>query len=156
MSTLAAFTSNGTLPAACTASVWNNTPRSRAILPISAIGCRTPTSLFAAMMLIRIVRSVMAARSRSRSTRPSRFTGRYVTSKPSFSRCLHVSMTALCSVTTVIRWFPFSRYMWAAPLIARLSDSVAPLVNTISFAVAPINSAHCLCATSTASSPSPP
>ncbi len=63
-----------------------------------------------------------------------------------------MSITALCSVTTVIRWLPFSRYMWAAPLIARLSDSVAPLVKTISLAVAPIRSATCLRATSTASS----
>ena len=63
-----------------------------------------------------------------------------------------MSMTALCSVTTVMMWLPFSRYMWAAPLIARLSDSVAPLVKTISFAVAPISAATCLRATSTASS----
>ncbi len=61
-------------------------------------------------------------------------------------------MTALCSVTSVMMWLPFSRYMWAAPLIARLFDSVAPLVKTISFAVAPISAATCLRATSTASS----
>ena len=44
-------------------------------------------------------------------------------------------MTALCSVTAVMMWLPFSRYISATPLIARLSDSVAPLVKTISFGV---------------------
>ena len=35
----------------------------------------------------------------------------------------------------VMMWLPFSRYISATPLIARLSDSVAPLVKTISFGV---------------------
>ncbi len=63
-----------------------------------------------------------------------------------------MSSTALCSVTTVMMWSPFSRYIRAAPLMARLSDSVAPLVKTISRAVAPISPAICLRAASTASS----
>jgi hypothetical protein len=41
-------------------------------------------------------------------------------------------------------------------LIARLFDSVAPLVKMISFALAPIRSATCLRAASTASSASQP
>jgi hypothetical protein len=41
-------------------------------------------------------------------------------------------MTALCSVTQVMMWLPFSRYISAAPLIARLFASVAPLVKMIS------------------------
>src|SRR4051812_41057064 len=53
-------------------------------------------------------------------------------------------------------WLPFSRYISATPLIARLSDSVAPLVNTISLALAPMRSATCLRAFSTASSASQP
>ncbi len=67
-----------------------------------------------------------------------------------------MSITALCSVTHVMMWLPFSRYISAAPLIARLSDSVAPLVKTISFAFAPMRSATCLRALSTASSASHP
>ncbi len=67
-----------------------------------------------------------------------------------------MSITALCSVTHVMMWFPFSRYISATPLIARLSDSVAPLVNTISFGLAPMRSAICLRAFSTASSASHP
>ena len=46
-----------------------------------------------------------------------------------------MSSTALCSVTAVMMWLPFSRYISATPLIARLSVSVAPLVKTISFGV---------------------
>jgi len=55
------FTSIGTLPIACTASEWKITPRSRHSLPISAIGCSTPISLLAAMIVTRIVLSPMAA-----------------------------------------------------------------------------------------------
>jgi hypothetical protein len=65
-------------------------------------------------------------------------------------------MTALCSVTHVIAWLPFSRYISATPLIARLFDSVAPLVKMTSLALAPIRSATCLRAFSTASSASQP
>ncbi len=136
--------------------MWKRIPFSFAIAPISAIGCSTPISLFAAMIVTRIVLSVIAARNWSRSMSPSFFTGRYVTRKPSFSRRLQVSMTALCSVTAVMMWSPFSRYIDAAPLIARLSDSVAPLVKTISFALAPMRSATCLRPCSTASSASQP
>ena len=40
-------------------------------------------------------------------------------------------------------WLPFSRYISATPLMARLSLSVAPEVKMISFAVAPISLAIC-------------
>src|SRR5580692_10002379 len=70
------FTSIGILPMACVASVWKIIPRSRQSLPISAMGCTTPISLFAAMMLTRMVLSSMARFSSSRSTRPSFCTGR--------------------------------------------------------------------------------
>ena len=65
-------------------------------------------------------------------------------------------MTALCSVTQVMTWLPFSRYISATPLIARLFASVAPLVKMISLALAPIRSATFLRASSTASSASHP
>ena len=45
-----------------------------------------------------------------------------------------MSRTALCSVATVTRWLPLARRARATPLMARLSDSVAPLVKTISLA----------------------
>ncbi len=41
---------NGTLPTACTASVWKRIPFSFAIAPISAIGWMTPISLLAVMI----------------------------------------------------------------------------------------------------------
>ncbi len=54
-------------------------PFSFAIAPISAIGWMTPISLLAVMIEMRIVLSVIAARSSSRLMRPSFCTGRYVT-----------------------------------------------------------------------------
>jgi hypothetical protein len=116
---------------------------------ISAIGCTTPISLLALMIGMRIVLSVTARRRSSRLIR--RHLRLQVGDAVAFflSR-LQVSMTALCSVTHVMMWFPFSRYISATPLIARLSDSVAPLVNTTSFAFAPISSA------TRAASPPPP
>ena len=67
---------NGTLPTICTASVWKRIPFSFAIAPISAIGWITPISLLAAMIVTRIVLSVIAAFSSSRLMRPSFCTGR--------------------------------------------------------------------------------
>ncbi len=106
MSMFIACTSTGTLPTACTASVWKRTPFSWQILPISAIGWMTPISLLANMIETRIVfsgPSVTMARFRSsRSISPSAITGRYVTRKPCFSSFLQVSRMALCSVTWVM------------------------------------------------------
>jgi hypothetical protein len=53
-------------------------------------------------------------------------------------------------------WSPLSAYISATPLIARLSDSVAPEVNMISFGSAPITRATCSRARSTASSAAQP
>ena len=50
-----------------------------------------------------------------------------------------MSSTALCSVCAVMMWLPRSLWNSAAPLIARLSDSVAPDVQTISLPDAPIS-----------------
>jgi hypothetical protein len=60
-STFSAFTSSGTLPAACAASVWKNTPRRLHSAPISASGCTTPISLLMAMIDTSAVSSRMAA-----------------------------------------------------------------------------------------------
>ena len=53
-------------------------------------------------------------------------------------------------------WFPFWRYIRAAPRIARSSDSVAPLVKTISLSAAFIADATWWRASSTAASASHP
>ncbi len=58
----------------------------------------------------------------------------------------------MCSVASVMMWLPLGRSALATPLIARLFDSVAPLVKMISFALAPMSAATCRRAASTASS----
>ena len=73
MSTLSRLTSNGTLPTACTASVWKRRPSPCAIAPISAIGWMTPISLLAAMIVTRIVLSVIAGRQLVEDRRGRRF-----------------------------------------------------------------------------------
>ena len=132
-------------------------PFSFAIFPISFIGLIVPISLLASMIEMRMVLSVMACRTSSGLTKPVLSTGRYVTLMPRFvSRAFAVSRTARCSVRPVMIWSPFSRYISTTPLSARLSDSVAPLVKTISLGSAWINRASCFRAFSTASSASHP
>jgi hypothetical protein len=53
-------------------------------------------------------------------------------------------------------WLPFFLYIWATPLRARLSLSVAPEVKIISLAPAPMRLAICSRASSTAFSASHP
>ena len=43
----------------------------------------------------------------------------------------------MCSAAEVTRWLPFRFMAWAAPLIARLFDSVAPEVKMISLGFGP-------------------
>lgn len=101
----------------------------------------------------------MAASSSSREIIPFVCTGRYVISKPSSESFLHESRTHLCScsrlfirnrtgnnrkkltVCVVMTWFFFSLWKRATPLMDMLLVSVAPDVNTRSFASAPIRSA---------------
>ena len=138
-----ACTLTGILPTACTPSVWKSTPRSRH--SFADLRDRLNDADFIVREHDRDQHRLLVdggLRS-SRSIRPSAFTGKYVTRRPDFSRCLHVSSTALCSVTAVMMWLPFSRYISATPLSARLFDSVAPEVKIISFAVAPISFAIC-------------
>src|SRR5438552_16206360 len=60
-------------------------------------------------------------------------------------------------MTVVTMWLPFSRYISATPLRARLIASVPPDVKTSSFGSrAPINAASCSRARSTAASASQP
>ena len=81
----------------------------------------------------------------SGSTTPIASTGRYVTcASPCFSSRRQGSRTARCSVTVVTMWSPFSRYISTTPLIARLSASVPPEVQTSSLGSrAPISRASC-------------
>src|SRR5438309_11309838 len=66
-------------------------------------------------------------------------------------------MLARCSMTVVTMWLPFSLYISAAPLRARLIASVPPEVNTSSFGSrAPISVAILPRAASTAPSASHP
>ena len=69
----------GTLPPACTASVWTVTPRRRHISAISLIGKSTPGSLFAHITDTMAVSSLRLASSRSRSSIPAPSTGSSVT-----------------------------------------------------------------------------
>src|SRR6266404_5541604 len=132
-------------------------PFSLASLPIAAISWIVPISLFAYITEIRIVLSVSAWRIASSSTRPSGRTGTYVTSKPWRSRRLQTSRLARCSIAVVTMWLPFSRYISATPLRARLMASVPPEVNTSSLGSrAPISFAICSRALSTPPSASQP
>src|SRR2546422_9053472 len=54
-SILSFCTSTGILPTACTPSTAKNTPCSFAILPISAMGLMMPISLFAYMIVVKMV-----------------------------------------------------------------------------------------------------
>ena len=118
--------------------MWKTTPRSWQSRPISAIGLIVPTSLLAAMIDTRTVRSVRASATASAETRPYSSQGTIVISQPCRASRLTGSRTALCSETAVTRWLPRRRRARATPLMARLFDSVAPEVNTISLASAPI------------------
>ena len=62
----------------------------------------------------------------------------------------------MCSVTAVMMWSPSSRYIATAPLMARLSLSVAPEVKMISLGVAPTSFAMRSRAVSTAASAAQP
>ena len=77
-------------------------PLSFEILPISAIGCMLPTTLFACIMLISIVLSFIAFSTSFGLTTAFSSTGIYVTLYPTFSKYLHVFLTAGCSIEDVI------------------------------------------------------
>src|SRR3989442_1141731 len=109
-------------------------PFSFASLPIAAMSWIVPISLFANMTEMRIVLSVIAFFTSSTSTRPFGCTGTYVTANPCRSSRLQVSSPARCSIAVVTMWLPFSRYISATPLSARLIASVPPDVNTTSLA----------------------
>lgn len=61
------------------------------------MGCITPISLLTIMTDTRAVSGRIAASRSATDTMPDFFTGKYVTSQPSFSRARHESKTHLCS-----------------------------------------------------------
>ena len=115
-------------------------PRSRQSAPISATGCSVPTSLLAAITETRVVSGRSAAATVSTATRPSASVRPRVTSKP-----LALEPAAGLQHGRVLdrrgdEVLAPSRAR-ATPRTARLSDSVAPEVKTISSAAAPMSAA---------------
>ncbi len=98
----------------------------------------------------------MRRRRRRPRRRPNSSQGTIVISQPCRASRLIGSRTALCSEAAVTRWLPRRVAARASPLIARLFDSVAPEVKTISRASAPMARATCSRARSTASAASQP
>ena len=131
-------------------------PRSRASRPIDSMSVIVPISLLTCINDRRIVSSRSAASTSAGVIRPSGPGSIRLTSNPLRSRCRQESSTALCSMAEVTTWVSRSAYAATAPLIARLSDSVAPEVQTISRGSALMRSATWTRACSTASSASRP
>ncbi len=139
-------------PADAVASTWNVTPASLAIRPIGPTGSIVPISELACITERSAVSARSAFRTASGSTTPFRSTGRTVTSYPALRSGIKAFITEKCSTseTTTCR-FPAPAPS-AAPRTARLFDSVAPEVKTISPAFAPISAATSALAWSTARS----
>ena len=149
-STPSSSTASGSLPADCTASVWNSAPRRRAAAASSATGCTVPISLLACMTETSTVSSVSAASSASGATMPLSATGTSDVFQPCRLNAFRVLSTASCSMAlaTMCRLRPGAAAS-ATPRTARLSASVPPLVKTISWGRAPIRSATAARAPST-------
>ena len=92
----------------------------------------TPVSLFACMSDTRTVSGSSAASTAAGAMRPSAPGFSQVTRQPSPARCRQLSSTALCSVSAVTRCRPRDFRKRAAPMMARLSASVAPDVKITS------------------------
>ncbi len=126
----------GIFPTAWTASVWTTAPAACAAPAASGIRTFTaPVSLLARMSDTTAVFASSADASPSSSGSPSPSTGTSTGSKPSSARESPASRTAGCSAaekTTRLRPGSRSRAARAAPLTARVSDSVPPEVKTIS------------------------
>ena len=131
-----AWTSIGILPAAWTASTWKATPREAQTWPISATGCATPVSLFAAMTETSAVSGRIAAATDSAETTPRASGATRVTVYPSRSSASAAWRTASCSIALTMMWRPLKGSALAPPMTPMLSDSVPPLVKTISPGVA--------------------
>ena len=80
-----------------------------------------------------IVSGLKTASSALIFTLPCASTGRYVISNPCSCRYNAGWLTAACSTDVIMMWFPLRLFASAPPISARLSDSVPPDVNRISF-----------------------
>ena len=147
----------GILPTAWVASVCSQTPRSRQRRPISASGWMTPISLLANMTETSIVSSRMARRVAPRgcgrrADRPRRRPAAASLRKPrrreSRQGIEHGGVLGGDADEVFAAW---AASLSAAPRMARLLLSVAPLVKTISLARAPMAAAIDARAASTAS-----
>ena len=133
-----ARTSTGIFPTDWTASVCMSAPCWCAIAASSAIGWMVPISLFACITETSAVSFVTSSRRRSGSTMPVRSTGINVVCHPRRASALSVLSTASCSMALATRCRrPPGSSASAAPRMAKLSDSVPPLVYTISDGSAP-------------------
>ena len=119
-------------------------PCSWATATTSATGCTVPTSLLAHITLTSATdagSASIAARTVSGRTRPWGSTSSHETTAPSApTRKSTQSRTAWCSTALTSRRTrrgSASRRAWNRPLIARLSDSVPPEVNSTSDGRAP-------------------
>ena len=84
--------------AACTASVWNGTPRSAAAAASRCTGCTTPVTLLAHIAAARRSPGRTSRSNSSASTVPSASTGAHTTSNPRRSSSRAGSRTAGCSI----------------------------------------------------------
>ena len=124
--------STGTLPNACTPSEWSGTPAATQRAAISAIGCSEPTSLLTHITDTTAGLRASAASSASRRSAPLASTGRMISSPPSVATVCAAARIALCSMaeTATRRGRPRAAAANADPMMARLSASVPPEVNT--------------------------
>ena len=128
----------GTLPNACTASVWMIAPADLANATSSGIGCTTPVSLLTHITVTIAVSLPIASRASSRSTTPDGNTRSMRSTPPSIAAWCTAPSTALCSMGDVTMvWRAPVRMVRQPPSTARLSDSVPPEVMTTSSTCAP-------------------
>ena len=114
----------------------------RQILPIDLISLMLPTSLLICMKLTSKVFLLMVFSNSLISIEPLAFGDNNNNSKPSFSNCLHGSITDLCSAKEeIICCLESVALNLDKPNIAKLFASVAPDVQTISSGKALMNEA---------------
>ncbi len=135
------FTSTGSLPKLCTASVWKRALCSWQICAISSRGCMVPISLFPWTTDTRVTSSLNVSSKLSAFNKPYWSTGRYETLYPWFSSHFAEFNMQSCSIVETAMWhlaLP-SRKAW--PFTTKLFASVALPVNISSFVSAFIKSA---------------
>jgi hypothetical protein len=145
MSTPRARTSTGTLPTACTASVWTTAPRARASRAISLTGCSTPVSFCASITETSVgpwwAPAASARRNTSGSTAPVSSTSTRAEPGARSGRARTGSVTAGCSTREESTITCAPACAAAKPRMARLLASVPPPVKRISSGSQPMSRA---------------